>query len=173
MNQTCYCTGESCFLTFLHSVECQILKLLAPFFFLFFFFFFGGAQRLRKPKTEKGNTAFAQSRQRYSFVTWAQSTNWLTNYSCVFSRKFKSYMLACHASPAPAICDRPVWQGEDRTTNKLVTWHVLSRDFNMASPDDGDAPSITETPVTETENGQNSPVFSDGQVKCKYWSDSS
>lgn len=48
----------------------------------------------------------------------------------------------------------------------------LSRDFNMAAPDSVDSKSNTESTVIETENIQDSPVFSDGQVKDKRCSSS-
>ena len=46
----------------------------------------------------------------------------------------------------------------------------LSRDFNMAAPEAGD--TKTDSPVIETDSGQDSPVFSEGQVKGR-WSSSS
>lgn len=61
-----------------------------------------------------------------------------------------------------------------REKEKKKAGHMtfLSRDFNMAAPDSVDSKSNTESTVIETENIQDSPVFSDGQVKDKRCSSS-
>ena len=91
---------------------------------------------------------------------------------CPDGQKLEPVILS-HQPGTGTLIQKPVQQGQGKKKRKSWSHDIsLSRDFNMAAPDSGDSKSNTESTVIETENVQESPVFSDGQVKDKRCSSS-